>query len=89
MDKPSIVVIFALEAAETGVMQERVGLPSKWTVQAPQSPAPHPNLVPDNASVSRRTHSSGVSGDTVTFRSWPFMRRVNSGMDIFTKRRHR
>ena len=33
-----------------------------WTVQAPQSAMPQPNLVPVRPSVSRRTQSSGVCG---------------------------
>ena len=31
---------------ETGSWQERTGLPSTCTVQAPQYPPPHPYLVP-------------------------------------------
>ncbi len=38
----SMVVILLPAAALTGVMQERAGLPSRWMVQAPQRPAPHP-----------------------------------------------
>jgi hypothetical protein len=86
-DKPSMVVIFAFEAAETGVRQERAGLPSMWTVQAPQRPAPHPNFVPVSSSVSRSTQSNGVSAATLIFRSWPLMRRVNSGMHFFLSER--
>ena len=33
---------------------------------------PHPNLVPVKPSVSRSTHSSGVSGSTSTVRVCPF-----------------
>src|SRR5262249_14761730 len=41
---------------------DRAGVPSICTVQAPHSPAPHPNLVPVKPIVSRSTHKSGVSG---------------------------
>jgi len=75
-----MVVMFFPAACETGVVQERVSAPFTWTLHAPQYPAPHPNLVPVNSSVSRRTHSSGVSGSTVTFLSEPLTRSVNSGM---------
>jgi hypothetical protein len=42
-----MVVIFIPAALEIGVMQERIGLPSRCTVQAPHSAAPQPNLVPE------------------------------------------
>src|SRR5512146_2095967 len=47
---------------DSGVPQERTGLPSTCTVHAPHSCAPQPNLVPVRPSSSRSTHSSGVSG---------------------------
>ena len=50
-------------------------------MQAPQNPAPHPNFVPVICNVSRRTQSNGVSGETLTFRSLPFTRRVKSAME--------
>src|SRR4051812_14445191 len=74
-----VVMLFPV-TCDTGVEHERNAAPSTCTVHAPHSPAPHPNLVPVSCSVSRNTHNSGVSGDTVTLRSLPFTRRVKSGM---------
>src|ERR1700737_1123980 len=75
-----MVVMFFPEACETGVEQDRIAAPSACTVQAPHKPAPHPNFVPVSSSVSRRTQSRGVSGETLTFFSLPFTRRVTSAM---------
>src|SRR5689334_8489325 len=50
----------------TEVMHERVAAPSKWTVQAPHSAMPQPNLVPVMPRTSRSTQSSGVSPSTST-----------------------
>jgi hypothetical protein len=74
-----VVMLFPV-TCDTGVEHERNAAPSTCTVHAPHNPAPHPNLVPVSCSVSRNTHNSGVSGDTVTLRSLPFTRRVKSGM---------
>jgi hypothetical protein len=63
-----MVVILPLVAASTGKEQERIGLPSRCTVQAPQEATPHPNLVPVKFNSSLITHSSGVS---VYFMSLP------------------
>src|ERR1700730_3929500 len=63
-DRPSIVVTRFPATAVTGVTQERTALPSTWTVQAPQSASPHPNLVLVKPSCSRRTQSNGVTGST-------------------------
>src|SRR6266403_5384518 len=57
-----MVVISSPAAAETGIKHDRVGRPSRCTVHAPQSPMPHPNLVPFNFNESRITHSNGVVG---------------------------
>src|SRR5579863_629143 len=75
-----MVVIFFAAACETDVEQERTGSPSTWTVHAPHRPAPQPNFVPVDSSVSRRTQSKGVSGATSTFRSLPLMCRVITAM---------
>src|SRR5262245_65385227 len=56
---------------DTGVMQERMGVPSTCTVQAPQAAAPQPNLVPVSLRCSRSTQSSGVSPPTPTSLRWP------------------
>ena len=49
-------------ALPTPMMQARTAWPSRWTVQAPHSAMPHPNLVPVSASSSRRYQSKGVAG---------------------------
>ena len=67
---------------DTGVEQERTAAPSTCTVQAPQRPAPQPNLVPVSSSASRKTQSSGVSGETLTFFSLPLTRSVMSAMFV-------
>src|SRR6516164_7682774 len=58
---PSIVVTARLPTAPTGSRQDRTGLPSICTVQAPHCAMPQPNLVPVIPSTSRSTQSSGVS----------------------------
>lgn len=75
-----MVVTFLPETCETGIEHERTGDPSTWTVHAPQRPAPQPNFVPVSSSVSRNTHSSGVSGETLTFFSLPLTSNVNSAI---------
>src|SRR3989442_13463618 len=67
-----MVVIFLPTTSETGVLQERIGLPSTWTVHAPHCAMPQPNFVPVMPRVSRSTQSSGVSAATVTVRGRPF-----------------
>src|SRR5690349_411850 len=44
--------------------QERTGLPSTWTVQAPHWAMPQPYLEPTRPRWSRNTHRSGVLGST-------------------------
>src|ERR1019366_971475 len=73
-----MVVIVLPVATETGVTHELTASPSRWTVQAPQSPAPHPNFVPVSSRVSRSTQSRGVSGGTSILCSVPLTRRVIS-----------
>src|SRR5215813_15571426 len=63
---PSIVVIFLAPTALTGIEQDLVATPSMCTVQAPHWAMPQPYLVPVRPSVSRNTHSNGVSGSTST-----------------------
>src|SRR6266567_9035321 len=75
-----MVVTFLPATCDTGVEQERIGLPSTCTVQAPHNPAPHPNFVPVSCRLSRRTQSRGVSGETLTRLSLPLMRSVISAM---------
>src|SRR5664279_5181192 len=71
-ESPSMVVTFLPATAEMGVTQERCGWPSMWTVQAPHSDMPHPNLVPVMPRVSRRTQSNGMAGTASTVWDLPF-----------------
>src|ERR1700730_8801976 len=70
-DNPSMVVTGSF-TVPTCVWQDRTALPFTWTVQAPQSPAPQPNLVPFMSRTSRRTHKRGVSAGTSTVLDCPF-----------------
>src|SRR5208337_3518112 len=68
----SMVVTAASPTDEIGVMQERVVSPLRWTVQAPQSPTPQPDLLPFRSSSSRSAQRRGVSPSTSTVRFRPF-----------------
>src|ERR1043166_650146 len=68
-----MVTIFLFATAEIGVMQERVACPSTWTVQAPQSAIPQPNLVPVRPISSRSVHNRGVSPGTSRLCRLPLM----------------
>src|SRR5437763_10797736 len=81
-DKPSIVVTLFPAILETGAPQERVATPLMCTVQAPQSCRPQPNLVPVRPSVSRKTHSNDICGETSTDCRFPL--RMNSMAGIGT-----
>src|SRR5258708_10978575 len=70
-----MVVTFLPAMADTCILQERTGWPLTWTVHAPHSAIPHPNLVPVMPSVSRSTHSKGMRGWTSTV--WGFPLREN------------
>src|SRR3989475_13338403 len=72
----SIVVTFLPPTAATGVTQERIGWPARWTVQAPQSAMPQPNFVPVKPTTSRRAHRIGMSVGTSTVWSLPLMLSV-------------
>src|SRR6516225_7027103 len=61
------------------VMQARVVWPSTWTVQAPHSATPHPNLVPVSPNSSRKYHSSGIDGSPSKDFSWPLTRNLTKG----------
>src|SRR5712692_12116650 len=61
-----MVVTRRLATADTGVMHDRTGWPSTWTVHAPHWATPQPNLVPVRPSFSRSAHSSGMSGSAST-----------------------
>jgi hypothetical protein len=56
---------------ETGVMQERTGIPSRCTVHAPQSEAPHPYFVPVRFRVSRKVHNKLASDAVSTCTDFP------------------
>src|SRR5690349_23219951 len=71
-----MVVIFLPATSPTMVWHERTASPLTWTVQAPHSPAPHPNLVPVICNCSRMAHSSGVSFAASTDMLCPLMLRV-------------
>jgi len=83
-DSPSMVVTRFPATADTGVTQARVGVPSTWTVQAPQSAMPQPYFVPVSSSVSRSAQRSGISGATSTCRGVPFTVRaiMRSPLDL-------
>src|SRR2546425_7735271 len=68
-----MVTTFLFATAEIGVRQERTAWPSTWTVQAPQSAIPQPNLVPVRPISSRSVHSRGVSPGTSTLCRLPLM----------------
>ncbi len=61
-----MVVTWRPSTLAAGVMQERIGLPSRCTVQAPHWAMPQPYLVPVRPIRSRITQSSGISGVTST-----------------------
>src|SRR6476661_799797 len=69
----SMVVISELPMLSIGVMQERVGSPLTYTVQAPHSAIPQPNFVPVIPSTSRSTQRSGVSPSTSTLCLFPLI----------------
>ena len=73
---PSIVVIECPAAALTGITQDRLGMPSRCTVHAPQRAAPQPNLVPFMPRRSRKTHSKGMSGGASTLWDLPLIFNV-------------
>ena len=59
----------ATEAA--GIRQAQTGLPSTSTVQAPQSPASQPTLVPVSRNSSRKTCDNRLTGGTDTLTAAP------------------
>src|SRR6478672_952640 len=71
-----MVVTARSRTAPTGSMQERTGLPSTCTVQAPHSATPQPNFVPVMPSTSRKTQSSGMSAGASNDFCSPLILRV-------------
>ena len=51
---------------------DRIAFPFCSTVQAPHSPMPHPNFVPVSPRMSRKYHSSGISGSPSNVCACPF-----------------
>src|SRR5215475_15857276 len=82
-----MVVICLPTAALTGVEQERIATPSRWTVQAPHCAMPQPYLVPVRPTFSRNAQSSGILGSTSTLCDWPLMLRVGILLLPFHRRR--
>src|SRR5438105_13231498 len=80
-ERPSIVITFFPATVAIAAPHERVATPLIWTVQAPHSCTPQPNLVPVMPSVSRKTHSNGICGETSTLCRFPL--RVNSMAGIW------
>jgi hypothetical protein len=56
------VVICALDTAEIGSTQERIGSPFTQTVQAPHWAIPQPYFVPKSDKWSLKAHNNGVLG---------------------------
>src|SRR5438477_5563328 len=79
-----MVVIFLPTASPSEVWQDRTASPLTWTVQAPQRPAPQPNLVPVICNCSRMTQSSGVSfaASTDIFRPLIFRLGISSPLPV-------
>src|ERR1700730_14717694 len=77
----SIVVIAELPTLSIVVMQERMGFPSIWTVHAPQSAMPQPNLVPVMPNTSRSTHRTVVTPSTSAMRSRACLILIESAGD--------
>src|SRR5262250_1396633 len=78
-DRPSIVVTARLLTVEMEVWHERVGTPSRCTVQAPQRPTPQPNLVPVSPSRSRSTQRRDIlESSTVTVYGFPLTEMLMS-----------
>src|ERR1700733_5467943 len=57
-----MVVTLRPATIDSGATHDRMGLPSRWTVHAPQSAIPQPNLVPGSPATSRTAHSRGMLG---------------------------
>jgi hypothetical protein len=56
---PAKVVSLLPAAADTGTEQDRVGAPSRWTVQAPHCASPQPKCGLLSPSSLRSTYKSG------------------------------
>src|ERR1700730_5590117 len=70
---PSTVVILWPPASAPSIRHEQTMLPSRMTVQAPQSPELHPSLLPVRLSSSRSTSSSVCCGSQRNSTGSPLM----------------
>jgi len=73
---PSTVVTSHPSACPVATRHAQTGSPSSSTVQAPQSPASHPTLVPVSPSSSRSTRESRCTGELETVTARPFTRNA-------------
>src|SRR6202795_4974256 len=73
---PSTVVPSHLSTCTVATRHAQTGSPSNRTVQAPQSPASHPTLVPVSPSPSRSTRGSRCNGELETTTSRPLTRNA-------------
>src|SRR5215831_7171812 len=80
LSSAATAMIIPAPTALTGTEQDLIATPSMWTVQAPHWAMPQPYLVPVRPSVSRSTHSSGVSGSTSTCCGCSLMVRRSIGV---------
>src|SRR5580658_3834954 len=80
-----MVVICLPATLASGVAQERIGRPSRCTVQAPQSAMPQPNLVPVSPATSRSAQSSGMAGSASSVVGLPLSTN-DVGMQRFSGR---
>src|SRR5262249_40854981 len=80
-----MVVTFLPTTLDTGVMQDRIGRPSRCTVHAPHSATPQPNFVPVRPTTSRSTHRSGMSSGTSSSCSCPLITNLGIGTSVEDK----
>src|ERR1700687_1591403 len=73
---PSTVVTSHPSTCPVATRHAQTGSPSNSTVQAPQSPASHPTLVPVSPSSSRNTRDSRCHGELETATARPFTRNT-------------
>jgi hypothetical protein len=66
-----------------GIWHERIAFLPKSTVHAPHIAMPHPNLVPTNPRLSRKTQSKGVAGSASTVSVLPFIFNLKIATLIF------
>src|ERR1700733_12658958 len=66
-----MVVTLRPATLDNGVTQERMALPSRWTVPAPHSAMPQPNLVPGKPATSRTAQSRGMLGSASSVAGLP------------------